>query len=236
MKTLTLLAIVISVNFAQAGFNSYTTTVTDLNGDKKVLFNINANKKIVGENLFLDVSALDENQNIAIKENALINKNTADIVEYNIVNNQTLETGEVLVKDKITIKYTDSNKKIKNKEILKPARLVAPANFELWIIRNFELLKKEKNLTIDFLIWDRLETLKFKVSYLGEVDLKGEKTQLFKMNIDNFLLATFITPIKIWFKADMSEIKLYKGRVAIRKKVNSKYEDLDADVVYNYIK
>jgi hypothetical protein len=236
MKTLTLLAILIGVNFAQAGFNSYTTTVTDLNGDKKVLFNINATKKIVGENLFLDVSALDENQNIAIKENAQINKNTADIVEYNIVNNQTLETGEVLVKDKITIKYTDAYKKITTKEILKPARLVAPANFELWIIRNFELLKKEKKLTVDFLIWDRLETLKFKVSYLGEVDLKGEKTQLFKMNIDNFLLATFITPIKIWFKADMSEIKLYKGRVAIRKKVNSKYEDLDADVVYNYIK
>ncbi|MEQ1721961.1 MAG: hypothetical protein ABL930_02215 [Pseudobdellovibrio sp.] len=236
MKTLILLAILTSLNFAHAEFNSYTTTVTDLSGDKKVLFNINATKKIVGDNLFLDVLALDQNQDIAIKENAQINKNTADIVEYNIVNNQTLETGEVLVKDKITIKYTDANNKITTKEILKPARLVAPANFELWIIRNFELLKKEKSLTVDFLIWDRLETLKFKVSYLGEIDLKGEKTQLFKMNIDNFLLATFITPIKIWFKADMSEIKLYKGRVAIRKKVNSKYEDLNADVVYSYSK
>lgn len=235
MKTLLSLFILLILATAQAEFDGYKATISDLDGDqKKIIFTINADKKIVGEDLFLDVSVLDETSAVAVRETAQVNKTTADIIEYKITNNQTKERGLVTVKDKIKIEYTDPQNKITTKEIAKPARLVAPANFELWIIRNFELLKKEKSLSVDFLIWDRLETIKFKVTYLGEQMLDGEKTQLFKMNIDNFVLATFISPIKIWYKSDMSEIKIYQGRVAVRKKAGSGYDDLDGRVVYSY--
>lgn len=235
MKTFTIISILFQFSLAQAEFGGYKATISDLDSDpKKIIFNINADKKIIGDNLFLDVSVLDGNSIVAIQETALVNKTTADIIEYKITNNQTKERGLVSVSDKIKIEYTDTKNKTTIKEINKPSRLVAPANFELWIIRNFELLKKEKSLSVDFLIWDRLETIKFKVSYLGEQSLDGEKTQVFKMNIDNFLLATFISPIKIWYKADMSEIKIYQGRVGVRKKSGSGYDDLDGRVVYTY--
>ncbi|MBY0555069.1 hypothetical protein K2P97_11115 [bacterium] len=230
------LLILIQLTSARAEFSPYNAQVSDLDADqKKILFDIKADKKIIDENLYLDVSVLDKNSEIAIRESAIVNKNSAEIIEYKITNNQTRERGVVTVKDKIIIEYTDPENKTKTKEFAKPSRLVAPANFELWIIRNFELLKKEKSLSVDFLIWDRLETIKFKVTYMGEQSLDGENSQLFKMNIDNFLLAAFISPIKIWYKADMSEIKLYEGRVAVRKKNSSgKYDDLDGRVTYTY--
>lgn len=236
MSFFTGLLILIQLTSARAEFRPYNAQVSDLETDqKKILFDIKADKKIIDENLFLDVSVLDKNSEVAIRESAIVNKNNAEFVEYKIINNQTRERGVVTVKDKIKFEYTDPENKTKTKEITKPDRLVSPANFELWIIRNFELLKKEKSVSINFLIWDRLETIKFKVTYLGEQSLDGEKTQLFKMNIDNFLLATFISPIKIWYKADMSEIKLYEGRVAVRKKNSSgQYDDLDARVTYSY--
>ena len=121
------------------------------------------------------------------------------------------------------------------KEIEKPNVLVAPANFEQFIRLNFEKIKKEKNIVVDFLIWDRHETIPFKITYLGENKLNGENTQLFKMNVSNFLIAAFVEPIRVWYSQDMSQIKRYLGRVAVKQKnKDGSYSDLDADVLYRY--
>lgn len=235
MKAFISLIILVFAAGANAELAPYNAQIFDLESNQKqVLFDIIADKKIISDNLYLNVRVADKDSATAIEESAIVNKTNAAIVEYKITNNQTRERGVVTVKDKIKIEYYSPDDKPKIKEIDLPKRLVAPANFELWIIRNFEMLKKEKSVSVDFLIWDRLETIKFKVTYLGEQLLDGQKTQLFKMNIDNFLLATFISPIKLWYKADMSEIVRYEGRVAVRKKTDSGYEDLDARVIYTY--
>lgn len=107
MKTLLSLFILLILATAQAEFDGYKATISDLDGDqKKIIFTINADKKIVGEDLFLDVSVLDETSAVAVRETAQVNKTTADIIEYKITNNQTKERGLVTVKDKIKIEYT----------------------------------------------------------------------------------------------------------------------------------
>jgi hypothetical protein len=235
MKSFTVLLIIIELSTASAQIGNYVASMSELGADqKKILFNLNAQKKAVGDDLYIDVSVLDQSSNEALNESAKINKNTAEIMEYKVTNNQTKERGLVTVKDKIKIEYTSAENKTQIKEINKPSRLVAPANFEIWITKNFEELKKEKSLVVDFLIWDRLETIKFKVSYLGETLLNNETTHLFKMNINNFILASFISPIKIWYSQDMSQLRLYEGRVAARKKTDAGYKDLNARVSYIY--
>ena len=87
-------------------------------------------------------------------------------------------------------------------------------------------------MTIDFLVWDRLETIKFKVSYLGLVDLGGEKAQSFKLNVDNFLLAVFVSPIKIWKSEDMKRMLRYEGLVAVKQAKGLDLKNLEGEVVY----
>lgn len=123
---------------------------------------------------------------------------------------------------------------IVKKEFNKPPLLTGPPNYEEIILANFEKLKKEKSIVVDFLVWDRLDTYRFKVSYLGEQDLRGEKTQAFKMNIDNFLVATFVSPIKVWFSSDMSQLRMFSGRVGVKRLIDGKFRDFDADVIYQY--
>lgn len=170
---------------------------------------------------------------IQIIEEATINSETADILEYKIDQKQTEETGHVTVSGgKIKIVYTKQGKPEKTAEIDKPQRLVAPANFDRWVQKNFELIKQKKSLVFSFLIWDKLDTYTFKIKYLGEVILNGKTAQHFKMNTDNLILSAFFDPIEIWYNSDVSEIQQYQGRVAVKLGERPDLKNLDAVVKY----
>lgn len=172
---------------------------------------------------------------VQMEEKAVLNETTAEFTQYVITQNQTKEKGFIeVVGDTVKMKYDIEGKPTQTKEIKKPKDLVAPANFDRWLKKNFAELKKEKTMTIDFLVWDRLDTYKFKVTYLGEAEKEGRKIQQFKMNINNFMLAAFITPIEIDMNDDLSQLVSFRGRVAVKIKKGDKYENLDADVKYIY--
>ncbi len=170
---------------------------------------------------------------IQIIEEATLDSKSADIKEYKIDQKQTGETGHVQIKDqKISINYKKKDEKEKNVTLNKPAVLVAPANFNQWIQKNFELLKIKKSVVIDFLVWDKLDTYSFKVTYLGEVNLNGQKTHQFKMNINNSLIAAFIDPILVWYNLPMTQIQQYQGRVAVKLVTGLDLKNMDALVKY----
>lgn len=172
---------------------------------------------------------------VEMEEKATVNETTAEFSKYEITQNQTKEKGLIeIVGDVVKMKYDIEGKPSQSKEIKKPKDLVAPANFDRWLKKNFAELKKEKSLTIDFLVWDRLDTYKFKVTYLGEEKKNGSTIQKFKMNINNFMLAAFITPIEIDMNEDLSQLVSFRGRVAVKIKKDDKFENLDADVKYFY--
>lgn len=214
---------------------SYSADVYDLEG-KNLLFKIQLKREQKDNDLKISSKFIDAKTNEnALLESAEIKADTAEFTDYTAQNLQTSEKGHVLVVgDKVKMEYQIKDKQ-SSKEIAKPTYLVAPANFEAWLEKNFATLKEKKSMSVDFLIWDRMETFSFKVSYLGEQDLDGQKTQAFKMNIDNFLIAAFISPIRIWYTQDMSHILRFKGRVAVKKKnKDGSFGDLDADVRYKY--
>lgn len=198
-----------------------------------VLFEIKLNRSTDGEITKINASFVEKNKPVLI-ESAVVNNLNADVLEYSVKSEQTGESGLVKITgDKIKIDYKSSDKS-ESKEIPKPKTLVAPANFEIWFEKNFTTLKEKKSLSVPFLIWDRMETIGFKVSYLGEESVDGQKMQAFKMNIDNIFLSTFISPIRIWYSQDMTRIQRYRGRVAVKQKSGDDYVNLDADVKYFY--
>jgi hypothetical protein len=172
---------------------------------------------------------------VVLEEIGVVNTKTNDLVTYDINQFQTNETGRLKFPgDKVVIDYVVQGKEPVKKEFSKPAFLTGPPNYEEVIRANFERLKKDKSIVVNFLVWDKLDTYSFKVSYLGEQELNGEKTHAFKMNINNFLVAAFISPIRVWFSSDLSKLRRFSGRVGVKRKVDGKYKDLDADVLYTY--
>jgi hypothetical protein len=173
---------------------------------------------------------------VVLEEIGVVNTKTNDLVTYDINQFQTNETGRLKFPgDKVVIEYTGEGRMTPvKKDFVKPPLLTGPPNYEEVIRANFEKLKKDKTLVVNFLVWDRLDTYRFKVTYLGEEDFKGEKAHAFKMNIDNVLVAAFISPIRVWFNSDLSQLKKFSGRVGVKRKIDGKYKDLDADVIYTY--
>ncbi len=215
------------------GAQAYRGEVRALDAkDKAVLFDLIIEEKIVGDEKRIN-ALFKSNQSIAVEESAVINKDTAELISASIQQFQTKEKGTTeVVGDKVKLTYEGEGKALQKKEFKKPKYLVAPGNFEDWLTVNFEMLKKEKSVTIDFLVWDRLETIKFKVSYLGLVDLKSEKAHSFKLSIDSFLLSAFVSPIKIWKTEDMKRMLRYEGLVVVKQVKGQDTKSLDAEVIY----
>lgn len=212
----------------------YSAEIRELdNPTGPVLFEIKLNRSADGEKTKITASFIEKNKAV-LAESAVVNNVTAEIIEYSVKSEQTGESGLVQVSaDKIKIDYKAKDKN-QSKEIPRPKTLVAPANFELWLEKNFALLKEKRSVSVPFLVWDRMETIGFKVTYLGEETVDGQKMQAFKMNIDNVFLSAFISPIRIWYNQDMTRIQRYRGRVAVQQKSGNGFSPLDADVKYFY--
>jgi hypothetical protein len=212
----------------------YVAEVREIGG-KDVLFKIEVTKTRENGKETV-VARSSENGNVVLEEVGVLDVKDFSVLEYRVDNRQTKETGKLIFNDsKIWIEYRAQNQSLIKKEIPKPKVLIAPANFEQFLKANFETLKKTKTMPVDFLIWDRHETINFKISYLGEKNLNGEKTHHFKMNVNNFLIAAFISPIQMWYSEDMTKVRRFLGRVAVKKKnSDGSFSNLDADVTYKY--
>lgn len=235
MKNFVLLIFFSSFFGALAAAQDYTAIVKEINNpDSPVLFVIDVTRSINGD-LKTTKALTKEKDKVVLEEIGVVHKISNELITYDINQFQTGEIGRLkFPADKVQVEYQTPGKNPVKKEFSKPSLLTAPPNYEEVIRANFEKLKKEKSIVVDFLVWDRLDTYRFKVSYLGESDLNGEKTHAFKMNIDNFLIAAFVSPIRVWFNQDLSKLRRFSGRVGVKRKVDGKYKDLDADVYYTY--
>lgn len=216
--------------------SSYIAEVKEIGSEnQKALFNIVVDKKIEAGKETVIARSMD-GSDLALEEIGVLDAKDSSVLEYRVDNKQTNESGKLVFEgDKIFIEYNAKGKPTVKKEIPKPKYLVAPANFEQYLQKNFETLKRDKKMSVDFLIWDRLETIKFKISYLGETKLNDETVHHFKMNIDNFLIAAFVTPIQMWYTQDMTKVRRFLGRVSVKKKnSDGSLSNLDADVKYTY--
>ena len=215
---------------ADTNYSAHLYSLDKVNTQK--MFDLKISEKISDDKINITAQFFQEDR-LQLNESAQISKKTADIDNYEIQQLQTKESGSVKVENnKILMSYTNPQGKTQTKSMDKPDLLVAPANFKHWLYVHFEELKQKQSLQIHFLVWDRLDTFKFKVSYLGVQNLKNKKAQHFKMNLSNPLLSAFVDPIQIWSSEDMTQILLYEGRVAVKQAQGLEFKNLDAKVEY----
>lgn len=231
-----ILIVSLTSTLAWAQSSGYVAEVREIDSkDQKTLFTIEVDKKIADGKETVTARSMAGSE-LALEEVGVLDTKDSSVLEYRVDNKQTNESGKLIFEgDKIFIEFNAKGKPTVKKEIPKPKYLVAPANFEQYLQKNFETLKKDKKMSVDFLIWDRLETIKFKISYLGETKLNNETVHHFKMNVDNFLIAAFVTPIQMWYTQDMTKVRRFLGRVSVKKKnADGTLSNLDADVKYIY--
>lgn len=214
---------------------SYYAEIRPINKpNDPVLYKIEFNEKQNG-NLVELTATFKKDDQIQIEEKGIVNPETAEFTQYSVNQIQTKEKGLVTVQNnQVKISFDSLGKSTQTKEFSKPNQLVAPANFDRWLKKNFENLKKQKTMTIQFLVWDRLDYYNFKVTYLGLFEVDKTKVHRFKMNVDNFLISAFVSDIEIEMSEDLNQLKHYKGRVAVKIKKGDQFKDLDADVKYFY--
>lgn len=169
-------------------------------------------------------------------EQALVKNDDASTLEYSAEHKQLGDKGTLKINgNKATLEYTENGGPLQKKEIKLTKTLLTPGNFEIFARTHFEKLKAERQISVDFFVWERKDTVSFILSYEGLVNLNGEKTHLFKLKIDSLILSAFVNPIQMWYSEDMKFVRQFKGRVAIKKKSPSgSLESVDALVTYNY--
>lgn len=229
-KLVIILLIYSSISLAA---KNYTAEIFNLNPTSKMAdFTLEMSELEIADQLQVK-GVFKKEAEVQLIEESTLDLKTAEIKEYKIDQKQTGEIGHVQVKDqKISMSYKKKDQKEKSVTLDKPKILVAPANFSQWLQKNFQTLKEKKSFVIDFLVWDKLDTYSFKVSYLGEVDLYGKKVHQFKMNINNRLIAAFVDPIYIWYNLPMTQIEQYQGRVAVKLGSGPDLKNMDALVKY----
>ncbi|MFN7904706.1 MAG: hypothetical protein ACK5P5_05935 [Pseudobdellovibrionaceae bacterium] len=161
----------------------------------------------------------------------------AEFMETKIEQKQTGEKGQIKVADgKIEFIYISKDgKEKKNSEKIKSGmKILAPANFIVFIRKNWAELNKDKVIPLRMVVWDRYETVGFDLIYEGPVRRSGQDLIKLKLKPSSFLIAALVNPISMWFSTDGQRMIEMQGRVAPKVKDGDDWKTLDADVKYAY--
>lgn len=161
----------------------------------------------------------------------------AELIETRLEQKQTDEKGYIKVSgDQIEFVYTNSDgKEKKNSEKIKSGmKILAPANFIVFIRKNWADLQSRKMIPLRFAVWDRYETVGFDLIFEGNEKRSGQDLVKLKLKPSSFIIAALVNPIHLWFSQDGQRLIELSGRVAPKVKSGDSWNALDADVKYSY--
>ena len=111
---------------------------------------------------------------------------------------------------------------------------VMSANFQKYVTSHWKEISDGETLEFRFGVWDRIETVGFKVFKMGDTKVAGQDAVLVKLKPSSFLIAALVNPLVFKFAADGSKILELNGRVPVKKKLGSSFKDQDAEGVFTY--
>lgn len=156
------------------------------------------------------------------------------IVTDEVTHHQTGQKGLVEVKDgKVFFTKTADGKTTTTDEKLEDT-FVTSGNFQSFVRDHWAQIMKGETLSFRYGVWDRQETVGFKIFKDGEAKV-GDKTVIkVKMKPSSFIIAAIVKPVIFTFPENGEHILEMNGRVAPKQKSGDKWKDLDAEVVYSY--
>lgn len=153
------------------------------------------------------------------------------VLKYEMDHKQIGKSGTIEVKDKkIQFKMLKEDKSIKTDDEDLTSQFIVPMSLIKYVQKNWEELKKGKEVEVRLGVWDRLETVGFTFKKIEEKD----SSVTVRMKPSSFAIALLVNPLVFVFNADGSQLLKLTGRVQPKIKSGSSFKDLDADVVYTH--
>jgi len=160
--------------------------------------------------------------------------NGSSLVKVEITQKQTQQKGLIeRVGNEVQFTFTQADGTVKKSKEKFEGSLVVPANFTFWVRDNWSQLVAGETVEMRFGVWDRAETVGFKLFKIAEEVLDGKKVFVFKMKASSFIIAALVDPIIFKYSDKGERIVALEGRVAPKKaKAGGGWADLDAEVIY----
>lgn len=208
-----------------------TGEVFDLSGQKK-LFDYNRFTSQKGSlttqrNEFRDLSG-----KLVLNEKAQIQKGLLHTM--NVDQPQTGESGSIIVKDKkVIFKYKDANGKLTHKTEDLPENFHVHMTIIPFLQKNWKKLNDGESLRVRMGVWQRAETIGFKIWKDSEIFVNGKKQTVLVMKISTMILRLRVDPIYFTFKSGGLFLDSVKGRTSPKiKDEDGQWKDLDALIRY----
>lgn len=202
-------------------------------GKKKLLYNMDVTiTPGAGSIAHVAVTYVDTDGKAVVEQKITVDG--SKIITDQVTHHQTGQKGLIEVKEgKVFFTKTADGKTTTKEEKIEDT-FVTSGNFQRFVKDNWAEIMKGETISFRYGVWDRQETVGFKIFKDGEVK-DGDKTLVrVKLKPSSFIIAAIVNPLIFTFPANGEHILEMVGRVPPKQKSGDKWKDLDAEVVYTY--
>ncbi len=198
----------------------------------KLLFVWKRSETSVGNQQIIRAVHLNPDQTEAVVEEVHFEK--GQLTRYFQDHKQRNEKGSLAVRNgKVHFSYIKDGTVKEDEEDLTDNFVVGPILFD-YLKVHWKILLAGEDVSVRFAALDRLETVGFKFFKVDEKKVDGNELVVIKMKPTSIIIAALVDPLYFTFTKKEAVPIEYRGRVLPKARVNGKWEDLDAEVVYQH--
>ncbi len=157
----------------------------------------------------------------------------SQLISYEILHNQLKEEGRVRVEGaKIHFERKGKDGKTKKKTEDGKANLAVGPTIGVYLADHWDEILTGKKVQISFAVWDRLETVGFRLWKTKDVKIEGRDAIEVTMNPTSWLIRQLVNDLVFTFDKNTKEMLAFRGRIPPKTKDG---KDLDARNIYRTV-
>lgn len=237
LSLLSLVASLVLLPLASAHAEPFTGDVYEQKTNlEKQLFRVKREEKTEAGRVTIKATYLNLDGSEAVIEEAVVDESKGNkLLSYTLDQKQLGEKGklELSKEGKLAFSYTKGGKTETRDEDY-PSNLIVSLSLIGHLKVHWPEILGGKEVETRFGVLDRKETVGFKFFKIAERKMDGKDVVVVKMKPTSFVIAALVDPLILTFQKDNTRLLQLSGRTMAKKKVDSKWKDLDADIVYHY--
>ena len=205
-------------------------------GFNKPLFKAEVRSRVEGDVKIIEsVTKSASGDRLVLKETT--RTQNGDFLDYKLEQLQTSEKAHIYVRDgQVNFEKTGADGKTeKTSEKIKNLPVLVASSLLMYLQKNWQILEKEKELEFRWAVWDRKETVGFKIIRENVETLSSGPAVKLKMKPSSFVIAALVKPLEFWFSLDGTKLFKMKGRVGPQQQVDGEWKPLDAEIQYDWL-
>lgn len=201
---------------------------------KKLLYRLKRTLSKKGEKAQIHRVYQDLKGKIVVEESFSLKND--QLIRYQIKMLQTQEEGTVQLKEKeLNFTWQDSKGRVTQDSEKFTPKMVVTDQIVSRIRRNWTPLLEGGTFSLRVIVPYRKETVGFRFSLEKEFQQNGKKMIIIKMKPSSIFISVLVDPIYFTFeKSQRRRLLKVLGRTTPKIKHDGNWEDLDAEIVYDY--